>query len=55
MSPPIWLPGPMFLLGDLCVRVSHFEEVSVKGVLCEGGLCEKGVSMKGGLHKRGSL
>ena len=55
MSPPIWLHGPMFLLGDLCVRVSHFEEVSVKGVLCEGGLCEKGVSMKGGLHKRGSL
>ena len=38
MSPPVWLPAPMFLLGDLC-----------PGGLCAGGFMSRSVSVQGGL------
>ena len=48
MSLPIWLPGPMFLLGGVSVQgvsiqgISVWESLSegVQGVFVKGGLCQ---------------
>ena len=47
MSLPVWLPGPMFLLGPL-------SRESLSRGLCQGGLVNGGLC-PGGICKRGSL
>ena len=52
MSLPVWLPGPMFLLGPLSrgsLSRGLCQGGLVNGGLCPGGLCP------GGICKRGSL
>ena len=45
MSFPVWLPGPMFLLGGLWSNVPSWG-VSVEEDLCPRGLCTRGISVK---------
>ena len=54
MSLPVWLPGPMLLLGGICAwshvpsrGVSVQRVVSVQGGLCPGGSLSRGVSVQG--------
>ena len=64
MSLPVWLPGPMFLLGGVSVQrglclgcVSVHRGLCLGGVLCPGDLC-LGVSeirKVGGTHPTGML
>ena len=68
MSFPVWLPGPMFLLGGLCPwsHVPSRVGVSVQGILCPGGSLSRGVSVwgcreiseigkAGGMHPTGKI
>ena len=54
MSLPVWLPGPMFLLGGLCPGSLPLGRSLSGGSLCSEGLCPVG-SPSRGLCPEGSL
>ena len=59
MSLPVWLSGPMYLLGvsvpgPMFLLGASVKEVSVKGGLCKKkGVSVKEVSVKGGFSVKG--
>ena len=56
MSPDVWLPGPIFLLGEsLSLAPCSFWGFSVHWglVSVQGGLCPRGLSVQGGSVSKG--
>ena len=57
MSLPVWLPGPMFLLGVSVPGPMFLLGVSVQGVSVRGGFCRETPRMRKvvGMHPIGML